>query len=202
MFVLVLVAYCVVNGWIRPSLVVWWIMLFHPSMTVTIDRALNVKWPTSIDIFTVQYGICALGKAHMRSTPSLRSFPSVAHWNSSSVRLTDDDRLAFPLSTPTLLQAIDGAMSLALCPQVVSQAKRRNLTVAYNSLTLLQKSSPHVVKGDSKLAKASPRVLPCCVWDIVSQTCLFVRSVVFTEKREPIIMSPPEELRFETKKHF
>ena len=26
----------------------------------------------------VQDGICALGKAHMRSTPSVRSFPNVA----------------------------------------------------------------------------------------------------------------------------
>ena len=35
-------------------------------------------------------------------------------------RPSKEDRRALPLSTP-LLQAIDGVMSLALCPQVVSQ---------------------------------------------------------------------------------
>ena len=60
----------------------------------------------------------------MRSTPSLRSFPNV--------RLIDDG----PLSSfqgrsssassfhASLLQAIDDAMSLALCLQVVSQASQ------------------------------------------------------------------------------
>ena len=36
-----------------------------------------------------------------------------------------EDRLAFPLSTP-LLQAIDGEMSLAVCPQVVSQVPQHS----------------------------------------------------------------------------
>ena len=79
---------------------------------------------------SVQEGIYALGKSHMRSTPSLRSFPKRCLWNSSNVLLIDDD----PLSSfqgrsssgssfhASLLQAIDGVMSLALCPQVVSQA--------------------------------------------------------------------------------
>ena len=48
----------------------------------------------------------------MRSTPSLSSFPNVAFETSSS---------AFSFSS-SLLQAIIGVMSLALCPQVVSQA--------------------------------------------------------------------------------
>ena len=33
---------------------------------------------SSVQLNSVQDGICALGKAHMRSTPSLRSFPGVA----------------------------------------------------------------------------------------------------------------------------
>ena len=65
----------------------------------------------------------------MRSTPSLGSFPSVAFETVPMfVRLTmalsrpfKEDRLALPLSTP-LLRAIDGVMSLALCPLVVSQS--------------------------------------------------------------------------------
>ena len=78
---------------------------------------------------SVQDGIYALGKAHMRSTPSLSSFPKVAFQTVPVfARLTialsrpfKEDRLALPLSTP-LLQAIRGVVSLALCPQVVSQA--------------------------------------------------------------------------------
>ena len=66
----------------------------------------------------------------MRSTPFLRRFPQRCLSNSSNVRLTDDG----PLSSfrgrsssassfhASLLQAIDGLVSLALCPQVVSQA--------------------------------------------------------------------------------
>ena len=63
----------------------------------------------------------------MRSTPSLRSFSSVAV---SNVRLTDNGHLSSfqgRLSSASsfhvsLLQAIDGVMPLALCPQVVSQS--------------------------------------------------------------------------------
>ena len=63
----------------------------------------------------------------MRSTPSLRVF-----FQRSNVRLIDDG----PLSSfegrsssgfsfhASLLQAIDGVMFLALCPQVVSQASQ------------------------------------------------------------------------------
>ena len=37
------------------------------------------KWAVvSVQFSTVQDGIYALGKAHMRSTPSLRSFPNAA----------------------------------------------------------------------------------------------------------------------------
>ena len=58
----------------------------------------------------------------MRSNPSLKRFPVLR--NGSTVRLTDDG----PLSSfqgrsyhASLLKAIDGVMSLALCPQAVSQ---------------------------------------------------------------------------------
>ena len=59
-----------------------------------------------------------------------QTFPQRCLWNGSNVRLTDDG----PLSSfqgrsssassfhASLLQAINGVMSLALCPQVVSQA--------------------------------------------------------------------------------
>ena len=73
--------------------------------------------------------LCAR-KPRMRSIPSLRCFISSFLWNSSNVRLTDDGPLSsfqWSLSSTfsfhaSLLQAIDGAMSLALCPQVVAQA--------------------------------------------------------------------------------
>ena len=67
----------------------------------------------------------------MRSTPSLRSFPNVALWNSSNVRPTNDGPFSsfkkeFSSSASPfhacLRQALDGVMFLALCPQVVSQA--------------------------------------------------------------------------------
>ena len=60
-------------------------------------------------------GIYAIGKAHMRSTSSLRSFPNVAFEKGSSVRLTDDwplssfkeDRLALPVKEkPTVEMCI------------------------------------------------------------------------------------------------
>ena len=79
---------------------------------------------------SVQDGIYVLGNAHMRSTPSLRSFPNVAFENGSNVRLIDGGPLSsFQRRSPSassfqasLLQAIDGVMSLALYAQVVSQA--------------------------------------------------------------------------------
>ena len=79
---------------------------------------------------SVQDGICVFRKAHMRSTPSLRSFPNVAFEMVPSAHLTDDD----PLSSfhrrssrassfhASLLRAFSAVMSLALCPQVLPQA--------------------------------------------------------------------------------
>ena len=59
----------------------------------------------------------------MRSNPSLKRFPVLRN-GSSVFHLTDDG----PLSSfqgrsfhASLLKAIDGVMSLALCPQAVSQ---------------------------------------------------------------------------------
>ena len=77
---------------------------------------------------SVQDGIYALGKAHMRSTPSLGSFLNVAFENSPNVGLIDDGlfsssqgrSLSASSSYASLFQAIYGVMSLALCPQVVS----------------------------------------------------------------------------------
>ena len=59
-----------------------------------------------------------------------QKFPQRCLWNGSNVRLIDDgplssfQKLSFSASSfhASLLQAIDGVMSLALCPQVVSQA--------------------------------------------------------------------------------
>ena len=58
----------------------------------------------TVQFCSVQDGIYALGKAHMRSTPSLRSFPNVAFETVPMfVRLTmalsrpfKEDRLALP----------------------------------------------------------------------------------------------------------
>ena len=63
------------------------------------------------------------------STPSLGSFPYVAfkivpklvRLTMSHPRPFKEDRLTLPIYTP-LFQAIDGVMSLALCPLVVPQA--------------------------------------------------------------------------------
>ena len=67
---------------------------------------------------SVQDGIYiyALGKAHMRFTSSLRSFPRRRLWNSSNVRLIDnrpfkEDRLSLPLWTP-----LSSRRSVVSCP--------------------------------------------------------------------------------------
>ena len=79
---------------------------------------------------SVEDCIYALQKAHMRSVPSLRSFPNVAFetvptftWLTMALsRLFKEGSSSASSSHASLLQAIDGVMSLALCPQVVSQA--------------------------------------------------------------------------------
>ena len=79
---------------------------------------------------SAQDDIYSLGKAHMRSTQSLRSFSNVAFEAVPTLRLIGcrplssfQERLSS--SSPfqdSLSQAIDGVMSLALCPHVLSQA--------------------------------------------------------------------------------
>ena len=77
---------------------------------------------------SVQDGIYALGKAHMRSTRSLRSSPTLPLKRFQCSSFSDDGPPSSfqgrSSSAPSLLQAIDGVMSLALCPQVVSQASQ------------------------------------------------------------------------------
>ena len=75
-------------------------------------------------VSSVQDGIYALGKAHISQI-----FPQHSFWNSSNVRLIDDDPLSFfhgrssnASSFHTSLLQINGVMSLALCLEVVSQA--------------------------------------------------------------------------------
>ena len=72
-------------------------------------------------------------KTHMRSTPSLRSFPNVAFqtvpvfvWLTMALVSSFEGRSSSASSFhASLLQAIDGVLSLALWPQVVSQAQQR-----------------------------------------------------------------------------
>ena len=79
---------------------------------------------------SVQDGIYALRKAHMRSTPSLRRFPNFALetvpvfvWLTMALSRPFKGRSSSVSSfRASLLQAIDGVVSLAFCPQVVSQA--------------------------------------------------------------------------------
>ena len=89
---------------------------------------------SAFPICSVHDGIYALGKAHMRSIPSLR-FPNVAFEKvPMSICLTDDVALSSfegrssSASTfhSSLLQVVSGAMSLALCPQAVSLLKLLN----------------------------------------------------------------------------
>ena len=99
---------------------------------------------------SVQGSICALGKAHiMRSTKSLRSFPDVAFetvpmfvWLTVALsRLFKEDRLA-----------IDGIMSLVLCPRVECQALERfrlKINKSETRMTALQDSNTYKVKKNA-----------------------------------------------------
>ena len=82
---------------------------------------------------SVQDGIYVLGKASIYALhPISQKCPQCCLWNSSNVHLTDDghlssfqERASSASSFHTfLLQATDGVMFLALCPQVVSQASQ------------------------------------------------------------------------------
>ena len=85
---------------------------------------------SSVQFSSVQDGIYALGKAHNYTLhPVSQKFPQRCLWNGSYVRLTDDGPLSFFEGRSSnassfhvsLLKAVDGVMSLALCSQIVSQ---------------------------------------------------------------------------------
>ena len=81
---------------------------------------------------SAQDDIYSLGKAHMRSTPSFRSSPNIAFetvpmftWLTMTLsRPFKEDLSSASSFRASLLQTIDGVMSLALCPQVVSRASQ------------------------------------------------------------------------------
>ena len=107
-----------------------------------IEIRISLSLSLSLSVQFSPNGIYALGKAHMRSTPSLRSFPNVPfetvqmfvwltmncihlqrswrqrRWPSL---VLSRKRLSSSSFHASLLQAIDGVMSLALYPQVFSQ---------------------------------------------------------------------------------
>ena len=80
----------------------------------------------------------ALGKAHIRSTTSLRSFPNFAFETVSMFVWLTMASLSFFQGRSSsasslhasLLQAIDGVMSLALCQQVMSHAPQHLISSA------------------------------------------------------------------------
>ena len=85
---------------------------------------------SSVHFSSVQDGICTLRKAHICSTPSLRSFPNVGFetvpmfiWVMTALSCPfKENCLALPLSTLlSSRQLMVCVMSSALCPQVVSQ---------------------------------------------------------------------------------
>ena len=79
--------------------------------------------------FSSRWFLCAQ-KSPYALHPVSQKFPQLCLWNSSSVRLTDDGPLSsFQERSPSassfhasLLQTTDGVVSVAFCPQVVSQA--------------------------------------------------------------------------------
>ena len=82
----------------------------------------------------VQGRIYAPGKTHMRSTTSLRSFPNVAFetvcssdWRRPSLVLSNDDRLALPLSTP-----LSSRRSMVSCPWLCAR-RQCSISVACNN---------------------------------------------------------------------
>ena len=98
----------------------------------------NTKWfnfAYNFNYSSVQYSsrryLWAL-KSPYALHPVSQKFPQRCLWNGSNVRLTDDGLLSSFQGRSSsassfhasLLQEIDGVMSLALCPQVVSQASQ------------------------------------------------------------------------------
>ena len=94
---------------------------------------------TTVQFSSVQDGICAPGTAHMCSTLS-QQFPQCCFWNGSNIRQIDDGPLlsfqgrslsssSFPAS---LLQVVDGVMSLAFFP-AASVSSSSTLKIWYTS---------------------------------------------------------------------
>ena len=79
--------------------------------------------------FSLRWYLCARKSPYAFHSVSQR-FPQRCLWNGSNVRLIDDSPLSsFPITASSafsfhhnVLHAIDGLISLPLCPQVVSQA--------------------------------------------------------------------------------
>ena len=92
----------------------------------------TLQLPMSVQLASEQDedGIYALGKAHMHSPPSLRSFPNVVFetvpmfiWLTMAISGSfKEDCLALPLSMPLSSRQSMVVKPLALYPQVVSQA--------------------------------------------------------------------------------
>ena len=100
------------------------LLFLRTVVCVALDRKGEVQF--SLVQFTWRWYLCAR-KSPYALHPVSQKFPQRCLWNDLSVRLSDDG----PVSSfqgrsssgfsfhASLLQAIDGVMSLALCPQVV-----------------------------------------------------------------------------------
>ena len=109
-----------------------------------------VKW---LSITTVQFSsrwyLCTR-KSPYAIHPVTQKFPQRCHSNGSNVRLIDDGPLSSSQGSrsssassfhASLLRAIDGVMSLALCPQVVSRASQ-NFRSSEKEASLSARSFP------------------------------------------------------------
>ena len=96
------------------------------------DRLMKRCYPIEGSVqLSSRWDLCAQ-KSPYGLHPDFQKFPLCYLWNGSNLCLTDSGPLlSFRGRSPSassfhtfLLQAIDGVMSLALCPQVVSQASQ------------------------------------------------------------------------------
>ena len=111
--------------WLRASAgSVLWLYRYRTARQLRygLCRQLRYSLWSSDLISSVQDGIYVLGKAHMRSAPSLRGFPNVVFHAFETVPLfvwltmalsrpLKEDRLALPLSTP-----LSSRRSMVWCP--------------------------------------------------------------------------------------